>query len=229
VFGGRGGVTSVNVLDQIGDKLRALREWFAATRPSPDGSGYGIAHGFVTADPMPEAEVRAVEVEFGVSLPPEYRAFLRRFGDGEVGPGWFHPVRLGLTAASRHPFPLAQPFLGCESPAYRALPTADEQGEYRRLQAEWESVPKDDGVLFICDYGCAMYGQLILNGPFGGQVWVLAGDAAYYGPFGGSEGHHDEDFAGQGGPTWSPRDYTFFEWYESWLDGHLKLAGLMGH
>src|SRR5262245_5838867 len=193
---------SVTVLNCFGDKLRALRGWFATTQPP----SYGFAHGFVTADPMPEAEVRAVEEEFGVSLPPEYRAFLLRFGDGAVGPGWFKRVRDGLTSASGRPFPLVQPFLGCDSPAHHALPLAARDAEYRRLQVEWEVIPTDDGALLLTDYGCTIYGQLILNGPFVGKVWVLAGEAVYYGPFGGSEGHHDEDFAGLGGPTWSPRD-----------------------
>jgi hypothetical protein len=211
------------LLDRYGEKLRALREWFATTRPP----SYGIAHGFVTAGPMPEAEVRAVESEAGVSLPPEYRAFLRRFGDGEVGPGWFKSVRAGLTPELCKPFPLDEPFLGCNSPAYTALSRADQQAEYQRLQPEFAAIPHDDGALLVTDYGCAIYGQLILNGPRRGNVWVLSGDAAYYGPFGGAELLHDEGFAGSEGPTWSPRDYTFFEWYESWLDGQLKSAGLM--
>jgi hypothetical protein len=218
---GEGGVTSVNVLDRFDEKLRALREWFAAENPS----SYGIAHGFVAADPMSEAEVRQVEAEFAVELPPEYRAFLLRFGDGEVGPGWFHRVGKGLTPASARPFPLSEPFLGCCSPAHGRLSEEAKGAEYHVLAPAWDAIPKGDGVLQITDYGCAIYGALVLNGRYRGKVWLLSGDAAYYGPFGGAESLHDQTDAG-GGPTWSPRDYPFFEWYESWLDGQLKEAGL---
>ena len=79
----------------------------------------------------------------------------------------------------------------------------------------------------ICDYGCALYGKLILTGPYRGRVWNLSGDAAYYGPFGGAEGLHDEFAPCEDEPTDDPRDYTFLEWYESWLDGQLKFAGLL--
>ncbi len=95
------------------------------------------------------------------------------------------------------------------------------------LLEEWERIPKDNGVLWISDYGCAMYGVLVLNGPYRGQVWFLTGDAAYYGPFGGSEALHDESAAANWTPTEEPREYSFFEWYESWLDVKLKMAGLL--
>jgi SMI1 / KNR4 family (SUKH-1) len=199
----------VTTLDRFNAKLRALR--------SP---------GFATAEPMAESDVRRVEEEAGVSLPPEYREFLLRFGDGQVGPGHFRRLREGLTPGSRRPFPLASPFLACCSPAHQRLSEEAQWEEYRRLAREWEAIPKDDGALSICDYGCAIYGRLILNGPFRGKVWVLSGDAAYYGPFGGSEPLHDESALAEWEPTFSPRDYSFAEWYESWLDGQLKLAGL---
>ena len=71
-------------------------------------------------------------------------------------------------------------------------------------------------------YGCAIDGVLVLNGPFCGRVWFVTGDAAYYGPFGGAELLHDEEAGDSWEPTETPKDYSFFEWYESWLDGQLK-------
>jgi SMI1 / KNR4 family (SUKH-1) len=216
----------VTVLDRFATKLRALRAWVRESRPPP----YGIGHGFSTAKPMSETSVRRIEGEYEVSLPPEYRAFLRRFGDGRVGPGnLFRKVREGLTAASRRPFPLTEPFLGCCSPAHQRLSKGAQWEEFKRLLKPWEQVPKDGGVLSICDYGCAIYGALILNGPFRGRVWILSGDAAYYGPFGGSEGLHDEGAPSEWERMETPRDYSFFEWYESWLDGQMKMAGLADH
>jgi SMI1 / KNR4 family (SUKH-1) len=216
---------SMSVLNRFDEKRRALRSWFIETTPRP----YGIAHGFVAAEPMPDLEVRQVEAEAGVSLPPDYRAFLLRFGDGDVGPGWFRRVREGLTPESRRPFPLCNPFLGCCSPAHARLSEDAKRADYKGLLAAWEAIPKGDGILRICDYGCAIYGALVLNGPFAGKVWVLSGDAAYYGPFGGSEPLHDEYAPDEWEPTAAPRDYSFFEWYESWLDGQLKIAELTDH
>ena len=89
----------------------------------------------------------------------------------------------------------------------------------------WNRIPINDGVLLICDYGCAIYAVLVLNGPYSGQVWLRIDDQVYYGPFGGSEILHEESASLE----WSecPREYTFFEWYESWLNMRLKMAGLL--
>jgi hypothetical protein len=90
----------------------------------------------------------------------------------------------------------------------------------------WKSLPKEDGVLALSDYGCAIYGVLILNGPYRDKVWIQSGDAAYYGSFGGSEPLHNESWP----PDWEasahPREYSYLEWYESWLNVRLKKAGL---
>jgi hypothetical protein len=154
----------VTVLDRFDAKRQALRSWFEDSRPA----SYGIAHGFATAEPMAEPEVQRVEEAAGVSLPPEYREFLLRFGDGQVGPGWFCQLREGLTPACKRPFPLAAPFLGCCSPGHQRLSRDAQREEYGRLLEEWEPIPKDDGVVSICDYGCAIYGRLVLHGPFRG-------------------------------------------------------------
>src|SRR5664279_159586 len=98
----------MTVLDRFEAKLVALREWFVDNDPP----SYGIAHGFALAEPMEETEVQRIEEEAGVSLPVEYRSFLLRFGDGEVGPGWYHPLRKGMTQASKLSFPLTKQLLG---------------------------------------------------------------------------------------------------------------------
>jgi hypothetical protein len=212
----------MTVLDRFEAKLAALRTWLVEN----NSSSYGIAHGFAFANPVKESRLRRIEEEVQISLPPEYRDFLLRFGDGQVGPGRFHSFEKGLTSKSRQPFPLTKPFLGSCSPEHQCLSQEAQSNNFQKLFIEWELIPKQDGVLLICDYGCAMYGALILNGPFYGRVWILSSNAAYYGPFGGSEALHDEYAPCEWVPTATPKDYSFFEWYESWLDGQLKDADL---
>ena len=140
----------------------------------------------------------------------------------------FRRVNEGLTARSKAPFPLAKPFLGALSPSHQRHANDRQREVFGQLLEQWEPIPKADGVLTICDYGCAIQGVLILNGPYCGRVWILQGDAAYYGPFGGSEALHDESALAEWTPTEHPRDYSFLEWYESWLNVRLKMAGLLG-
>jgi SMI1 / KNR4 family (SUKH-1) len=213
----------MTALDRIEANLAALRVWAEEGKPLPF---IDEGHDFVIGEPMREVELLAIERQFQVTLPTEYRAFLGRFGDTTVGPGnRFRRIREGLTAGSKESFPLAKPFLGTCSPSHQMLSNEREWDAFQDLLEQWGRIPKDNGVLCISDYGCAMYGVLVLNGPNCGQVWFLAGDAAYYGPFGGFEALHDESAAADCKPSETPREYSFFEWYESWLDVRLKMAG----
>ncbi len=212
------------VLDRIDASLARLRTWAEEGKPLPF-----IDEGldFVVGPPMCEAELQTIEREFVVRLPAEYRAFLARFGDTSVGPSHFRRAREGLTDRSKNQFPLGNPLLGTLSPEHQQLPQGRHWDDYGRLLKAWEPTSKEDGVLAISDYGCAIQGVLILNGPFSGQVWIQHGDTAYYGPFGGSESLHDESWLPEWQATEHPREYSFFEWYESWLNVRLKMAGLL--
>lgn len=198
----------MEILDRFDTKIQTLRSW-VQSHPS----SWIIEHQFTPATPLSESELQQIEQEYEIALPPEYRAFLQRFGDVDFGPGnQFYRVREGLSAASRHRFPLDEPFYGCELPAFQ-------NEQYSELLKQWNAIPKDNGVLSICDYGCAIYANLILSGRFRDRIWLLSGDAAYYGPFGNAELFHDETLRE---PTHPPRNYSFFEWYEHWLDNQLE-------
>ena len=212
-------------LDRIDASLAGLRIWAEEGKPLPF-----IDEGldFVVGPPMEETELQEIERKYEVSLPPEYRSFLARFGDTSIGPGnLFRRVNDGLTASSKNRFPLTTPFLGTLTPAHQQPSNERQWEEYGELLKQWQPISKEDGVLAISDYGCAIYGVLILNGPYRGNVWIQQGDTAYYGPFGGFEPFHDESALDDWKPTEHPRDYSFLEWYENWLNVKLKMAGLL--
>jgi hypothetical protein len=215
----------VSGLDRIENNLSLLRAWAETGKPLPF---IDEGQDFVLGEPMSESEIAKMEHEFGVALPTEYRSFIQRFGDPRVGPSFgIRPAKDGLTKSSSRPFPLDKPFLGFCSPSHQSLPADRLPGDQRELLACCNAISKVDGVLRLCDYGCAMYGVLVLNGPNRGRVWMQVADSAYYGPFGGLEILHDEDMSHSWTPTDSPRDYWFFEWYEHWLNVKLKAAGFI--
>lgn len=213
----------MTVLDRIGENLDSLRTLVREGAMRPHAKEH---HNFAFSEPMQEAELKSIEQEFGVSLPAEYRAFLGKFGDTRVGPGSMRTVREGLTPASKRAFPLSGPELGSSAFSYEELSDENRKGELESLARAWEAIPKQDGVLEISDYGGGITAVLVLNGPYCGRVWVLLADTGYYGPFGGSEPLHDESVTISWTPNDHPRDYSFFEWYESWLNGKLKIAGI---
>lgn len=108
-------------------------------------------------------------------------------GDGEYGP-----------EAPSRPFPLDGPL---------------ENGE----DSIWETLSPADGVWTLAGYGCGIVANLVLNGPFCGQVWVFDPNASSYEPFAEQTYLHDENC-----PVVRDRDddivFTFAEWYEHWLD-----------
>src|SRR4051794_23697533 len=119
----------MNVLDRIAEKLEGLRWRYE----DEDSDSLYSGHGFVTGGPLDESEIRRIEREHDVVLPSEYRAFLNRFGDGEVGPCTFHPLREAVTQESRLPFPLSRPFLGVNSPAVHRMPEPERSQQFSRL------------------------------------------------------------------------------------------------
>src|SRR3974390_3457020 len=106
-------------LDRIDANFAGLRRGAEEGKPLPF---IDEGHDFIVGPPMDEAELQAIEREYEVRLPPEYRGFLARFGDTSIGPGnLFRRVEEGLTARSKNRFPLAEPFLGTCSPEHQRL------------------------------------------------------------------------------------------------------------
>jgi hypothetical protein len=172
-------------LDRFEANFAALRTWAEEGKPLPF---FNEGHDFVVGPPMEETDLHAIELKYEVTLPPEYRSFLTRFGDTSIGPGnVFRRASEGLTSRSKNRFPLSAPFLGCCSPSHQQLSNDRQWEEYGQLLKQWNPIPKEDGVLAINAYGCGIDGVLILNGQYCGKVWIQQRDTAYYGPSAGTK------------------------------------------
>ena len=147
------------------------------------------SRGISLSPPLTEAEVGGFERSNGVSLPPDYREFLLRVGDGGVGPPDY-----GLCALGKMPsdFDFASPDLSRPFPFTQ--PWVWEDGD---TSSEGERADAYRGVVILGTDGCGQYWALVVSGPDFGKIWMLA------------------DVGIQ--PT-TPR-MTFTEWFEAWLDG----------
>lgn len=204
------------VLDRFEAKLKLVCGWDA------DDAEPGLR--FETGPELTEAALLSIEHEYGIRLPNEYRDFLKRFGDGDIGPGnEFVPLSKGVSANARRPFPLESPFQGNLPPEANKLSETDRWEAYGLWLKEWQSIPKDHGALRICEYGCNIVAVLILNGSYSGKVWTYSGDSAYFGPFGALlDGLHNQ--SADLNISSNPKDFTFFEWYAHWLDSEVGEA-----
>ncbi|MFM9370599.1 SMI1/KNR4 family protein [Streptomyces sp. Da 82-17] len=176
-------------------RLRELAE------RDPACERFGAATHRYALSPAPaEADIGAFEARLGVQLPPEYREFVARVGDGPAGPGhgllplavprpeateedgWavddeWATDRLPGRAAAR--FPLDAPLPGPQPG--------------RRGAAADELTP---GTLVLADQGCGIYDRLVLTGRYAGEVWRI-----------------DTDWGG-----FVPLSSGFREWYVEWLE-----------
>lgn len=182
------------------------------------------AHDYRLEPPWPEDALMAFEVQHGVVLPSEYRAFVGAVGSAGAGPGYglVAPQRLELDAFPRvtstanladgtiirrgtryrPPFgrmaSLARPFL--LGGAFVPLSAYD-------LPALPSGATPYDGALELCDHGSGSFDFLVVSGPWRGQVWR-------------------DTMAAVRDPRIEPTGLGFLAWYERWLaDGLAERAG----
>jgi hypothetical protein len=169
-------------------------------------------HRWKLARKLTERDVSAVEKQYGVELPDDYRAFLLAVGAGGAGPAYgIFPLvhaRTGgwcwdgdgatLTGDLETPFPHAKPW-------NMTFPEWDEEAEaeddYWARRDAWDRDvyfhPKQTtGAICICHEGCALRDWLVVTGPQRGKMWS------------------DERADGRG---LIPLKKTFGEWYLAWL------------
>jgi len=112
-------------------------------------------HRYQLNPPLAEATIRTFEIQYGITLPDEYRHFLSVIGNGGSGP-YYGILPLAATTEfcdPRHPFP----FRGKTRP--------------RRQAVERWATNREPGVLAIAERGCMLYSYLVVHGPNYGTVW----------------------------------------------------------
>jgi hypothetical protein len=193
------------------EEIREKLDWLSKTDPKFWPS-LATEHRFRLSPPLSETEIQSACEAYGIELPQDYVDFLLHGGNGGAGPG-YGLERFGY-ASSKSRKPGAKPKRPRKAPS-RPFPldgpVDDEDDEI------WESGRLDDGVWPLASYGCGIMANLVLNGPFRGQVWVVDPNESSYEPFAERAYLHYEEC-----DVIRDKDddivFTFWEWYEHWLD-----------
>lgn len=170
---------------------------------------------------IPIEKVRQFELKHQITLPTDYVKFVTIIGNGGAGPFYgVEPLENSLfdDLDYKRPDSLlnpARPFLHTEPWNLTFEPTVDEdenEKEYERQLEAFEELYFDreqmNGVIAICNYGCAVSLNLVVNGQEYGNIWT--------------------DDRGSDNGIYPSRELgnehriTFLNWYELWLDNSLK-------
>jgi hypothetical protein len=185
-------------------------------------------HGFHLNPPLSEAEATAFERDHSVLLPPDYRQFITRIGNGGAGPfyGIFplgsmdHNFNLrpwkendGFVGTLSKPFPFKHEWNDlCVMPQDDLLKRDADEYDRRIEQFDRTYWSSDlvNGAIPICHEGCALRMWLVLSGEQAGNVW---------------EDRRSEYKGLRPVRIDNGSSATFYEWYAEWLDNCFAKAG----
>lgn len=205
-------IENTSALERILAKLAELRQL------DPNYTLFGSnGHHYALGTPLTDSEVEDYEKALGVALPSEYRDFLMKVGHGGAGPfyGLFqldgkdmeNPTNLDEISKPFHWTEATNPMEWQNSTSEDGV--LIESGDEGDSYLEWWIIP---GVLYICNYGCALRYFMVVSGPQAGEVWIdRQADEQGIVPERGENGSR----------------LHFLQWYERWLDdGISKFKGL---
>ena len=196
-------------LDSVKDRLAELK------RKDKNLSIFGSeSHNYQLNDRISEEEVSAFETNYSILLPYEYRQFLIEAGNGGAGP--FYGVEslhdsLYSDLDYKRPGELLNPsipFPFVDAWNMEFAGDLEEDSAYEAHTAEYYSEKWETGILRVCNYGCGVSINLVVNGVEKGNMWVddRCNDGGVY-----PDLYFDQT-----------ERTTFLQWYSLWLDRSLE-------
>jgi len=176
------------------------------------------SHEYKFEKPLKEEEIIAFETKYNVTIPCEYKLFMMEVGNGGAGPFYgIIPFENCLYSDIDNPNEkyLLNPSIKFP---HNTEWNIEFDGEYKdeneKAIEEFENEYFDDkyitGAIRICNFGCGVSINLIVNGEEFSHIWTddRCSDYGIY-PF------NYYTFNNQ-------KRLSFFDWYECWLDNSIN-------
>ena len=203
-------------IERIKEKLSQLK------KNDPALTIFGATnHRYRLNSPLDLENVRRFEIENQIRLPSEYVQFISTIANGGAGPYYgLEPLQDSLYQDLDYKRPNellspSKPFIHSSTWNKKFAPTVDEKNdevEYQRQYEEFHDEYFDpryiNGVIAICNFGCAVTILLVVNGSEYGYIWTDDRASDY--------GIHPSHELG------NSEKLTFLNWYERWLDNSLR-------
>lgn len=168
-------------------------------------------HKYILNPTLSEEEIKSLEIKHNINLPIEYKEFLNKIGNGFIGPAYgLEPFGSLLFDDFRNmKQDPSKPFVHTDKWYEEFIPTVDmidDEEEFDRQEEEFNEGLMN-GAIAICNYGCGILINLVVNGSEYGNIWV-------------------DDRSNEQGiyPLYeygNKEKTTFLNWYEKWLDDYL--------
>jgi hypothetical protein len=199
---------NAEAIERIQSKLADLRQLDPACKLFGSSS-----HRYALGPTLTASELANYEKALGIVLPSEYRDFLMKIGHGGAGPfyGLFEligsdPENITDLDQIKKPFRWTDATnpMQWQNPEKEDDVLIDSDGKAGESLSVWLHVP---GVLYFCNYGCAIRFFMVVDGPQSGEVWMdRQADDNGITPERGEDGSN----------------LRFLQWYEKWLDGGIS-------
>ena len=163
-----------------------------------------------------ESELKEFEEKYAITLPKDYRMYLLLVGNGGAGP-YYGLETLEDSLYVDLDYKRENEFLNPSLPFeiteawnmdYKGDP--DNEDEYEKFEEVYFDDKWTNGLIRICNFGCGVSMNLVVNGPEYGNIWVD--------DRGSDGGIYPDPYFEQTGRT------TFLEWYNLWLKKSLGEA-----
>jgi len=179
-------------------------------------------------DPMSEPQVANFEQRHGISLPPDYREFITRVGNGGDGPFYgVFPLGFmddnfdmrqwdendGFVGTLSKPFSFRDEWNDVSGMPEDDLLDRDEDAYNKQIEAFNSTYWSSDlihGAIPICHEGCALRIWLVINGEQAGKLW---------------EDRRSEYKGLRPVRLTDGSRATFSGWYKEWLDSSSANSG----
>ena len=173
-------------------------------------------HEYRLNPPVPKERIVEFEEKHGVHLPFDYRCFIRFVGDGGAGPFYgLGQLEDGVymdmdSRRTEFQLDLSRPFPHIEAWNLEYVDDPDDETKRRAYEEEYFDRRHAPGLLRLCNFGCGVFINLVVNGPESGNMWTddRINDN---GIFPSQELGNDEKL-------------KFIDWYELWLDQSITKA-----
>jgi hypothetical protein len=177
-------------------------------------------------------DIQVFESRYNIELPSEYKNFLLEIGNGGAGPGYGlsglsgiesedvipEKVYLENYAILSKPFPLTEAWNDLD------LIVKDNTDFVTNNDAYFDD-KFIQGTLTITNYGCGIYGMLVITGEQSGKIWIddrTNDNGIYPACLSFCHAFHDINSDDSYPNSNEEQPLSFYEWYEDWLNRSLE-------